>query len=146
MQKPVVEVDTVIAAGPKAVWSAMTAKGKSALFAGTNVETDWKVGHKITFSGDWKGKKFEDHGEIQRFEAGKELSFTHWSAMSGEPDRPENYHVVRYVLEPSGLKTRVRLSQLNMGEAADLDAKTKAEYTKNWKMMLDGLKESVEKH
>jgi uncharacterized protein YndB with AHSA1/START domain len=146
MQKPVVEVDTVIAADAKTVWSAMTAKGKSALFAGTNVDTDWKIGHPISFSGDWKGKKFQDRGEIQRFEVGKELRFTHWSEMGGEPDRPENYHVVRYVLEPYGENTRVRLSQSNMGDAADIDAKTKAEYTKNWKMMLEGLKETVEKH
>ena len=146
MRKPVIEVDTTIAADAKTVWSAMTAKGKSALFAGTDVKTDWKVGHPITFSGDWKGKKFQDRGEIQRFEEGKELSFTHWSEMSGQPDRPENYHVVRYVLQPDGKRTKVTLSQLNMGEAGEIDAKTKAEYTKTWKMMLDGLKEAVEKH
>jgi uncharacterized protein YndB with AHSA1/START domain len=146
MQKPVVEVDTVIAADPKTVWSAMTAKGKSALFAGTDVDTDWKVGHPITFSGKWEGRSFQDRGEIQRFVEGKELSFTHWSEMAGEPDRPENYHVVRYVLEPSGGKTRVRVSQSNMDEAEEVDAKTKAEYAKNWKMMLEGLKETVEKH
>jgi uncharacterized protein YndB with AHSA1/START domain len=146
MQKPVVEVDTTIAADPKTVWSAMTAKGKSALFAGTKVDTDWQVGHPITFSGDWKGKAFKDRGEIQSFKAGEELSFTHWSEMGGKPDRPENYHVVRYVLQPVGDRTKVTLSQLNMGEAAEIDAKTKADYTKNWKMMLDGLKETVEKH
>jgi uncharacterized protein YndB with AHSA1/START domain len=146
MQKPVVEVDTTIAADPKTVWSAMTAKGKSSLFAGTNVDTDWKVGHPITFSGDWKGKAFKDHGEIQSFKAGEELSFTHWSEMSGEADRPENYHLVRYVLKPSGKQTKVTLSQLNMGDKPAVDAATKAEFVKNWKMMLDGLKQAVEKH
>ncbi|MEO8683890.1 MAG: SRPBCC domain-containing protein [Devosia sp.] len=146
MQKPVVEVDTTIAADPKTVWSAMTAKGKSALFAGTNVDTDWTVGHPITFSGDWKGKAFKDRGEIQSFKAGEELSFTHWSEMGGEADKPENYHLVRYVLKPSGKQTKVTLSQLNMGDKPAIDAKTKAEFAKNWSVMLDGLKQAVEKH
>ena len=98
-------------------------------------------GHPITFTGEWKGKKFK--GEIETFEAPKELAFTHWSAMSGEEDRPENYNVVRFILKPKGEKTTVALSQINKGKA-EVDAKTKAEFKKNWQMMLDGLKKSVE--
>lgn len=143
MQKPVVEVDTVIAADPSAVWKAMTRKN-SAMFPGTAVETDWQVGHAITFTGEWKGKPYKDRGEIQTFDEAKELSFTHWSEMSGTPDKPENYHVVRYVLKPQGDKTKVMLSQLNVGDKPDIDAKTKAEFTKNWTMMLEGLKDAVE--
>lgn len=145
MSKPVVEVDTTIAAEPKAVWAAMTAR-QSAMFPGTTVETDWKTGHPITFSGEWKGKPFRDRGEIQHVEEAKELSFTHWSELSGEPDRPENYHVVRYRLEPRGEKTRVTLAQFNRGRDSAIDEKTRAEFEKNWEMMLEGLKQAVEKH
>ena len=144
MQKPLVEVDTTIAADPKTIWAAMTRK-KTAMFAGTDVDTDWKVGHPISFFGKWKGKSFHDHGEIQSVKEGRELSFTHWSEMSGTPDKPENYHVVRYVLEPHGKTTKVILSQTNMGKG-DVDAKTRREYEDNWRMMLDGLKDAVEKH
>lgn len=144
MEKPVVEVDTTIAADPKAIWAAMTAR-QSAMFPGTTVETDWKAGHPITFSGEWKGKPFKDRGEIQSVEEGRELSFTHWSELSGQPDQPENYHVVRYQLEPQGGKTRVSLAQFNRGKT-DVDAKTKAEFEKNWMMMLNSLKDAVEKH
>lgn len=108
MAKPVIEVDTTIAAAPGTVWKAMTAK-KSALFPGTEVETDWQVGHPMTIHGEWQGKSFEDHGEIQSFEAEEELSFTHWSGKEGK-SRPESYHVVRYRLEPQGGKTKVTLS------------------------------------
>ena len=142
MDKPVIEVETTVAADPKTVWKAMTAK-RTAMFPGTDVDTDWKVGHPIILSGEWKGKKFKDKGEIEAFDAPKELAFTHWSEMSGEADRPENYHVVRLVLKPDGQKTRVTLSQINKGNAP-LDARTKAEFEKNWQMMLDGLKKSVE--
>ena len=145
MQKPLVEVDTVISADPQTVWAAMTRK-KSALFPDTDVDTDWQVGHPITFSGDWKGKTFKDRGEIQSFEEARELSFTHWSEMSGTPDRPENYHVVRYVLVPTGDQTRVTLSQTNLGDKPEPDEKTRTEFAKTWKMMLDGLKKTVERH
>lgn len=143
MQKPIVEVDTTIAVDAETVWKAMTRKD-SAMFPGTEVETDWEVGHPITFQGEWKGKRFKDRGEIQSFEEARELSFTHWSEMSGEPDRPENYHIVRYELTPKGDKTKVTLSQINSGPKSDIDAKTRAEFKKNWQMMLDGLKKSAE--
>ena len=71
MDKPVVEVETTVGADPKTVWKAMTAK-KTAMFPGTDVDTDWKVGHPITFIGEWKGKKFKDKGEIETFDAPKE--------------------------------------------------------------------------
>jgi uncharacterized protein YndB with AHSA1/START domain len=145
MDKPVVEVDTMIAADPKAVWAAMTAR-QSAMFPRTTVETDWKIGHLITFSGEWEGKSFMDRGEIQSVEEDRELSFTHWSELSGQSDRPENYHVVRYRLEPQGDRTRVSLAQFNRGSKTDIDAETRAEYEKNWRMILDSLKNAVENH
>ena len=91
-----------------------------------------------------EGQAFKDKGKIQSFDEARELSFSHWSEMSGEADRPENYHVVRYRLEPVGEKTKVTLCQFNEGKKSDIDAETKAEFTKNWKMMLDGLKKSAE--
>ena len=143
MQKPVIEVATTIAADPGTVWKAMTKK-QTAMFPGTEVDTDWEIGHPISFTGEWKGKPFKDKGKIQSFDEARELSFSHWSEMSGEADRPENYHVVRYQLEPVGEKTKVTLCQFNEGKKSDVDAETKAEFTKNWKMMLDGLKKSAE--
>ena len=143
MQKPVVEVDTTISASGDKVWKAMTAHN-SAMFPGTQVETDWKIGHPITFTGEWQGKPFIDKGEIQTFKEGEELSFTHWSAGSGEAQRPEDYHIVRCRLEPEGDKTKVTLSQINMGKKTDIGETRRAEFKKNWQMMLDGLKQAAE--
>jgi uncharacterized protein YndB with AHSA1/START domain len=142
MQKPAIEVDTVVAANAETVWKAMTGE-RSALFPGTEVETDWKVGHPITVRGDWQGKPFEDHGEIQNVDPGKELRFTHWSGKEGR-HRPASYHSVRYRLEPEGNNTRVTLSQFNEGDSPELDARTKAEFERNWTTMLEGLKKSAE--
>jgi uncharacterized protein YndB with AHSA1/START domain len=143
MQEPVVTVDTVIAADAATVWKAMTRRD-SAMFPGTEVETDWQVGHPISFSGEWKGKAFKDRGEIQSFKIGRELSFTHWSETAETPEQPQDYHIVRYELLPQGQKTKVRLSQINVGPRPELDEETKAEFTKNWAMMLDGLKKTAE--
>ena len=144
MQQPVVEVTTTIAAEPNAVWSAMTARN-SAMFPGTTVETDWQEGHPITFSGEWKGKRFRDRGEIQKVEESRELSFTNWRELSGQPARPENYPWVRYRLAPRGGKTRVSLAQFNHGDE-QVDEATRDEFRRNWTMMLDSLKDAVEKH
>jgi uncharacterized protein YndB with AHSA1/START domain len=142
MQKPVIEVSTSIAADPRTIWKAMTSK-KSAMFPGTQVNTGWAVGDDMTISGEWNGTAFEDHGEIRSVEEAKELSFTHWSDKEGK-DRPASYHVVRYRLEPEGEETKVTLSQFNEGKDTALEPQTKAEFEKNWKMMLDGLKKSAE--
>ena len=143
MDKPVVQVDTTIKADAATVWEAMTGK-QSALFPGTEVKTDWKVSHPITFTGEWKGTPFKDRGEIQSYSDKSELSFTHWSEKGGETTRPESYHLVRYALRPDGKQTTVTLSQFNLGKNTEIDAKTKVEFEKTWSFMLDGLKKAAE--
>ncbi|MGC4077518.1 MAG: SRPBCC domain-containing protein [Rubrivivax sp.] len=143
MQKPVVEVGTTIAATPSQVWQAMQ---HGAMFPGTEIETDWKIGHPITFTGEWNGEKFVDRGEIQTIAAEEELSFTHWSDKDGSNKRPPSYHVVKYRLEPKGDGTEVTLSQYKGGKQVEVDAGTRAEFEKNWTKMLAGLKQSAEKH
>jgi uncharacterized protein YndB with AHSA1/START domain len=98
------------------------------------------VGSPITMKGEFKGKAYEDKGEILTFDAPRVLAFSHWSAMSGDADAPENYHIVTFELEPAGEKTRVTLSQANLtGGVKDSDIKLRADYEKNWAMVLDGL-------
>jgi len=52
--------------------------------------------------------------------------------------------VVRYALSSDGKGTKVRLTQSNIGPNADADDKTRAEFTKNFGMMLDTLKQAAE--
>lgn len=85
-----------------------------------------------------------DRGEIESFAEKSELSFTHWSEKDGKQERPESYHLVRYALKPDGKQTKVTLSQFNLGQKTDIDAKTKAEFEKTWAFMLDGLKKAAE--
>lgn len=90
--------------------------------------------------GEYKGKAYEDKGEIMTFAPPRQLSFSHWSGMSGQPDTPENYHLVTFDLVPNGWATKVTLSQANlMGGVTASDKEHRAEYEKNWASVLDGL-------
>jgi hypothetical protein len=60
--------------------------------------------------------------------------------LSGQEDRPDNYHTLLYELEERGGKTHVSLSQ-------DKNAsKEAAEHSQaNWEKMLAGLKQVAER-
>ena len=139
------QVRTTINAPPAAVWKALTtASTLKQFFFGADVSTDWRVGSPVRFRGNWKGKAFEDKGDIQAFDVGKRLSFTHWSPLSNMEDRPENYHIVTFDLRPVGSGTEVVLTQTNQNDAEPLTPENRTEYAKNWTMVLDGLKTAVE--
>ncbi len=80
---------------------------------GTNVVTDWRVGNPITWKGEWQGKSYEDKGVVLRFEPPRVLQYSHFSPLSGLPDKPENYHTVTIELSGDGNQTRILLSQDN---------------------------------
>jgi uncharacterized protein YndB with AHSA1/START domain len=138
MDRPLVQVETTIAAMPRAVWNAIVTS-PSTLFMGAKVETDWKVGHPITMSGTFNGKPFKDAGEIRSFEPERQLSFTHRSGTS------KDTNLVTFLLKPEGTGTKVQVSQTPMGEPPASDDQ-KAKYARTWSAMLDALKKEVAQH
>ena len=131
---------TSIEASSNKVWNALvTPEAIKQWMFGADVRSDWKVGSRITWSGEFKGHRFEDKGEILRFEPPRNLSYSHFSPASGKPDTPENHHTVTIQLSESGTTTTVSLSQDN-----NPDEKTRAESEKNWNAMLEALKKYVE--
>src|SRR5216117_978529 len=139
------QVRTTVKAPPSAVWKALTTTSTfSQFFFGSDISTDWLVGSPIYFRGNWKGKPYEDKGKIQTFDREERLAFTHWSPLSGMEDKPENYHIVSFDLQPASGGTEVVLTQTNMNDAEPLTPENRQEYTKNWTMVLEGLKKAVE--
>ncbi|HET8872963.1 MAG TPA: SRPBCC family protein [Gaiellaceae bacterium] len=122
------------------VWLALTDPDQIQKYMfGSRVETDWKPGSRITWTGEYEGKKYEDKGEILEVEKDRRLKVTHFSPLSGEKDAPENYHTLVYELKDDDGKTHVSLSQDNN------PTEEAAEHSQaNWEKVLSGLKELVE--
>ena len=67
---------------------------------GTETITDWKIGSDITFQGEYQGHAYKDKGIVRENEENKLLSYRYWSGFSGVEDKPENYSLVTYTVEP----------------------------------------------
>src|SRR5262245_30827717 len=102
------------------VWDALvTPEAVKKYMFGTDVVSDWREGRPIVWRGEWQGKAYEDKGVILRLEPGRVLEYSHFSPLSGLPDRAENYHTVTIELSGTGKPTRVALSQdKNVSEEA----------------------------
>jgi len=141
MQENTARVERLIAAPASRVWKALiTPSAIKRYFFGADVETDWRAGNPIRWRGEFNGKPFEDKGEILIFQPESRLRFSHWSAMSGTTDAPENYHTVTFELKPESKGTRVVLTQGNFtGGVRETDIQNRSEYEKNWAMVLENL-------
>lgn len=129
-----------IAAPLAQVWQALVdpAAIKQYMF-GTNVVSDWQEGSSILWKGEWQGKPYEDRGVILQLKPEHRLQYSHFSPLSGMPDKPENYHTVTIELSPEARQTHVSLSQDNNASEAE-----RADSERNWGMMLAGIKKYVE--
>lgn len=122
------------------VWEALTIPDKIKHYMfGTNVISDWKEGSPIIWKGEWNGKHYEDKGTILKYKPYDLIEYSHFSPISGLPDKPENYHKVKIELSRKGNLTIVSLSQDN-----NLTEDEREHSEKNWKLMLEGLKKFVE--
>ena len=122
------------------VWDAITKPAlRKKWFFGVDTKTDWKVGSPIVHTGEWQGKPYTDKGVVKAFEPDKKLSHTHWSSMSGRPDKPENYETVTYTLSDKHGATEVAIAESNVATAEQ-----KAMSEKTWKAVLAELKKVAE--
>ena len=129
-----------IDAPSKRVWEVLVdpAAIKQYMF-GTDVVSDWREGSPIVWKGEWQGKAYEDRGVILRLKPERTMQYSHFSPLSGVPDKPENYHTVTVELSANGNQTQVSLAQDNNATEEE-----RAHSEENWEMMLAGLKKFVE--
>lgn len=140
MTDHIAKAHTTIEAPTDQVWAALTdpASIKQYMF-GSEVQTDWKPGSPITWSGEFEGKPYEDKGEIIDLVPQQRLEMTHYSPLSGAEDKPENYHRLVYDLRERSGTTEITLSQDGNGSKEEAD-----HAAENWQQMLHGLKDLVE--
>jgi uncharacterized protein YndB with AHSA1/START domain len=135
------QTQITIHASPSAVWHALTTPALVKKYLmGANVKSDWKVGSSLTYTGEYRGKAFEEKGVIQKIVPERVLQATHFSSMSGKEDRPENYALVTWELEEKeGGNTLISVSQEGISNAKGVE-----QSRANWTTVLRGLKETVE--
>ena len=106
------------APAPK-VWLALTPPELiKQWFFGVDTETDWTEGSSIVHRGLYQGQPYEDKGRILKIEPRRLLVHTHWSSVSGLPDRPENYQEVSWTLNDDGGKTELVVTENNLPSEA----------------------------
>src|SRR5689334_7397811 len=109
-QNLVAQVSTQVDAPAADVWKALVTPAviKQYMF-GATVKSSFEEGGRITWKGEWQGKPYEDKGEILKVEPERLLIYSHYSPLTGEPDKPENYHTVTIELAQDDGGTRVTL-------------------------------------
>ena len=104
-----------------------------------NIITDWKVGSPIVIRGTMNEKEFENRGRVLQFEPEKILQYSHLSSISRLPDRPENYSILAFRLNPMENQTSLELTLSNFP--------TESIYTHlafYWNVTLEVLKKMIE--
>lgn len=129
-----------IEAATDEVWKALTTPDQiKRWFFGVDTETDWKVGSPLVHRGEYQGKPYEDKGEIVRFDPPELLVHTHWSDLSGTPDRPEHYQEVAWALAERDGATELTITERNLPSE-----EAKAVSEESWKTVLANLKDLLE--
>ena len=109
------QASVTIEAPADEVWEALTTPELiKRWFFGVDTETDWEVGSPIVHRGEYQGKPYEDSGTIVRFEPGRLFVHTHWSPLSGLPDRPENHQEVAWALSGNDDVTELTVTEHNL--------------------------------
>jgi uncharacterized protein YndB with AHSA1/START domain len=129
-----------IRASGEDVWKALTTPELiKRWFFGVDTETDWKVGSPLVHRGQWDGRPYEDKGTIVRIDPPRVLVHTHWSPLSGKPDRAENYQQVTWRLSDRKGATELTITEANLPSE---DAKAVSEQA--WRTVLGNLRQMLE--
>jgi uncharacterized protein YndB with AHSA1/START domain len=140
MEKLTLNTELKFKAPASKVWQGLTdPEMVKAYFFGTQLDSSWKVGEPITFSGEWDGKKYEDHGKILEIDPGKYVKYSYWSSMAGTDDKPENYANITYELSENNGETTLLITQDNI---KNQEAKEHSE--QNWNGVFEGLRKMIE--
>jgi uncharacterized protein YndB with AHSA1/START domain len=140
MEKLTVNVQVKFQAPMAKVWQGLTDPAMvKEYFFGTDLESSWRVGEPIKFSGEWNGHKYEDHGTILDIDPGTFVKYSYWSSMSGTEDKPENYANITYNLTENNGETELTITQDNVKNE---EAKTHSE--QNWTGLFKELRKLIE--
>ena len=130
-----------INATPTKIWEALTnPKIIKKYLYGAEAISDWKVGSKIVYKGEYDGYTYADKGTIKQFDKGKIFQHSYLSTFSGIEDLPENYHLVTYLIEKHNGGSLLTINQENIHSEEAME-----HAGKGWDVMTPLIKEAAEK-
>jgi len=136
MENSTLKTSITFDAPAEKVWQGLTKPEiVKQYFYGTHLASDFKIGSRITFSGEWEGKAYTDGGIILAIDPPVLLKYTYWSSMSGTEDLPENYADITYELVEEAGQTTLHITQEGIKKQEDI-----AQHEQNWLYVFDGLK------
>jgi uncharacterized protein YndB with AHSA1/START domain len=106
---------------------------------GAHVETTWKPGSAITFSGSLEGMTYRDKGVVVQLEPKSLMQYTHWSKWSRLPDTPEHYSIITIKVAPASGGTLLAVRHENL-ETEEMYRHSKS----HWETTLPVLKKLLE--
>ena len=123
------------------VWFALTNKEMiKQYFWGTEVNSEWKEGTPITYSGTWEGTAYEDKGIILKIEKGKILKHSYWSSFWGTEYNADGVSIITYDLSDNG-----KLTTLTVTQEGFKDQQSHDHSVGSWKGILTNIKGLLEK-
>jgi uncharacterized protein YndB with AHSA1/START domain len=123
------------------VWFALTDKEMiKQYFWGTEVNSDWKEGSPISYSGTWEGTAYEDKGFILKIAKNKILKHSYWSSFWGTEYNPDDVSIITYELSGDGSQTTLTVTQEGFKDQQSHDHSVG-----NWNGILANIKILLEK-
>ncbi len=136
------EYTEIFNASESEVWDALTNKAMvKQYFFGTEVDSNWEKGSRITFTGNWEGTEYTDSGKILEIEKMKLLKYNYLSSFSGLQDEPENYSIITYKLEHTEGGTLLHVTQEGFKNQESRDHSEQG-----WKMVIGNMKKLLEEN
>ncbi len=123
------------------VWFALTDKEMiKQYFWGTEVNSDWKEGGLISYSGTWEGTAYEDKGFILKIEKNKTLKHSYWSSFWGTEYNADEVSIITYEFSENGEVTTLTVTQEGFK-----DQQSRDHSVGNWNGILTNIKSLLEK-
>ena len=106
---------------------------------GTKVSSDWKVGSKIVYQGEFNGIHFCDEGIIDLIDTENEFKYSYWSENHGTIKSRENFVSISYKIENKEDHVKLVVNQTNykLKEIA-------LAMNQIWDLILNNLKRTLE--
>ena len=121
----IVKKTVEINAPPTKVWEALTNSSYTKIYMfALDVESDWKPGSRVVWTGDTGGIKTYRKGKVLKTEPDRLLKFSEFNPSAGAKDVDENYAHITYELKADARTTvlSVITDHLNGDEARRKDS------------------------